>query len=342
MSINFSSGKIEHMKALSDDQGVIAAAAMDQRGSLRKSIAGAKGISEDEVSDEMMREFKTAISTVLTPHASAILLDTEWGLEAAEARSEGSGLLLCYEKTGYDNSQPGRRAELVPDLSVQRLADFGADAAKILLFYSPFEDAVINDEKHAFVERVGAECLANNIPFFLEFIGYDPKGGDEKGLKSAKKKPEIVIRGMQEFSKEEYHVDVLKVEIPINLAYAKGSRVYSGETAYTKAQALEAYREAAEVALRPFIYLSAGVSNDQFTESLSWAAEAGVDFSGVLCGRATWKDGIPVYAEKGVAALEDWLAKDGVRNIGAVNNCLKRAKPWWTIYGAQRPSDLLG
>ena len=342
MSINFSSGKIEHMKALSDDRGVIAAAAMDQRGSLQKSIAGAKGISEDEVSDEMMREFKTAVSTVLTPHASAILLDTEWGLEAAEARSEGSGLLLSYEKTGYDNSQPGRGAELVPDLSVQRLADYGADAAKVLLFYSPFEDAVINDEKHAFVERVGAECLANNIPFFLEFIGYDPKGGDEKGLKFAKKKPEIVIRGMQEFSKEEYHVDVLKVEIPINLAYAKGSRVYSGEAAYTKAQALEAYREAAEVALRPFIYLSAGVSNDQFTESLDWAAEAGVDFSGVLCGRATWKDGIPVYAEKGVAALEDWLAKDGVRNIGAVNDCLKRAKPWWTIYGAQRPSDLLG
>ena len=342
MSINFSSGKIEHMKALSDDRGVIAAAAMDQRGSLQKSIAGAKGISEDEVTDEMMREFKTAVSTVLTPHASAILLDTEWGLEAAEARSEGSGLLLCYEKTGYDNSQPGRRAELVPDLSVQRLADFGADAAKVLLFYSPFEDAFINDEKHAFVERVGAECLANNIPFFLEFIGYDPKGGDEKGLKFAKKKPEIVIRGMQEFSKEEYHVDVLKVEIPINLAYAKGSRAYSGETAYTKAQALEAYREAAEVALRPFIYLSAGVSNDQFTESLEWAAEAGVDFSGVLCGRATWKDGIPVYAEKGIAALEEWLAKDGVRNIGAVNDCLKRAKPWWTIYGAQRPSDLLG
>ena len=100
--------------------------------------------------------------------------------------------MLCYEKTGYDNSQPGRRAELVPDLSVQRLADFGADAAKVLLFYSPFEDAFINDEKHAFVERVGAECLANNIPFFLEFIGYDPKGGDEKGLKFAKKKPEIV------------------------------------------------------------------------------------------------------------------------------------------------------
>ena len=65
-------------------------------------------------------------------------------------------------------------------------------------------------------------------------------------------------------------------------------------------------------------------------------------FPACSAGVATWKDGIPVYAEKGIAALEEWLAKDGVRNIGAVNDCLKRAKPWWTIYGAQRPSDLLG
>ncbi len=342
MSINFSARKIEHMKALSNDHGVISAAAMDQRGSLQKSIAAAKGISQDEVTDEMMSEFKTAVSSVLTPHASAILLDPQWGLEAAEERSEGTGLLLSYEKSGYDNTQPGRRADLLPDASVKRLADFGADAVKLLLYYTPFEDAVVNDEKHAFVERVGAECLANDIPFFLEFVGYDPEGGDEKGLGFARKKPEIVTRSMQEFSKEEYHVDVLKVEIPVNLAYAKGAQVHSGETAYTKAQALDAYREAAEVALRPFIYLSAGVSNDQFTESLRWAAEAGVDFAGVLCGRATWKEGIPVYGEKGIAALEDWLAEDGVRNIGAVNDCLKQAKPWWTIYGAQGPNDLVG
>ena len=85
MSINLSARKIEHMKALSDERGVIAAAAMDQRGSLQKSIAAAKGISKDEVTDAMMSEFKTAVSSVLTPHASAILLDPQWGLEAAEA-----------------------------------------------------------------------------------------------------------------------------------------------------------------------------------------------------------------------------------------------------------------
>ena len=62
-------------------------------------------------------------------------------------------------------------------------------------------------------------------------------------------------------------------------------------------QALDIYREAAEVTKLPFIYLSAGVSNDQFTESLRWAAESEVSFSGVLCGRSNWKQGIPIYGE---------------------------------------------
>src|SRR5213075_2703924 len=94
------------------------------------------------------------------------------------------------------------------------------------------------------------------------------------------------------------------------------------------AEALAHYRKAAEVTTLPFIYLSAGVSNAQFIESLNMAGEAGTDYSGVLCGRATWKEGIPVYAKQGKAALEDWLAKEGIKNINAVNEALKTAKPW--------------
>src|SRR5882724_9033233 len=65
-----SPGKIKHMNALSNDKGVIAAAAMDQRGSLRKSIAGAKGVPQEQVTDDMMSEFKVVISKILTQHAS--------------------------------------------------------------------------------------------------------------------------------------------------------------------------------------------------------------------------------------------------------------------------------
>ena len=331
--MQLSEGKIKHLNALSDQNGIIAAAAMDQRGSLRKSIATAKGAAESEVSDAMMEEFKVAVSQVLTPHASAILLDPEFGLPAAKARAKNAGLLLAYEESGYDNTKTGRLPDLLPHLSVKRIKDMGADAVKILLYYSPFDTEDVNDIKKAFIQRIGAECEFHQIPFFLEFVGYDPKGGDEKGLEYAKTKPQVVIKAMEEFGKPEYLVDVLKVEVPVNAEFVTGSSVFKGQSAYTRQEALDWYRKAADVASKPFIYLSAGVNNAQFVESLNMASEAGTDYSGVLCGRATWKDGIPIYAKQGVKALEDWLSNEGVKNINAVNGAIKSAKPWTAKYG---------
>jgi len=337
-SMKISEGKLRRLKALSNDRGVIAAAAMDQRGSLQKSLASARGVDSKQITPQMMGEFKTIVTRVLTPHASAILLDPEFGLDAAAARSKTAGLLLAYELSGYDNTQPGRLPDLLPHVSAKRIADWGADAVKILIYYTPFEEKSINDVKHAFIERIGAECETNEIPFFLEFVGYDPKGGDEKGLDFAKTKPEVVKQSMIEFSKLQYKVDVLKVEVPINAEYVEGSSVYKGQKAYSREEALRHFREAASVAAKPFIYLSAGVSNAQFIESLKMAAEAGTDFSGVLCGRATWKEGIPVYAKQGAQALEEWLQKEGVRNINAVNEAIRSATPWHAKLGIAVPA----
>jgi len=326
------------MKALANHRGVIAAAAMDQRGSLQKSLASARGVDSKSITPEMMSEFKVIVSKVLTPHASAILLDPEFGLDAAAARSKNAGLLLAYELSGYDNTQPGRLPDLLPHVSVKRIVDWGADAVKILIYYTHHEDASINDIKHAFIERIGAECETYEIPFFLEFVGYDAKGGDEKGFEYAKAKPEIVKASMKEFSLPQYRVDVLKVEVPINAEYVEGSSVFKGQKAYTRAEALTHFREAAAIAAKPFIYLSAGVGNSVFTESLSMAAEAGTDYSGVLCGRATWKEGIPVYAKQGAKGLEEWLQREGVRNINAVNDAIQPAKPWYAKMGVTVPA----
>lgn len=331
--MKLSEGKQKRMQALANDRGIIAAAAMDQRGSLQKSLAAGRGVDVKEITPAMMSEFKVVVTKVLTPHASAILLDPEFGLDAARARSSNAGLLLAYELSGYDNTQPGRLPDLLPHVSAKRLVDWDADAVKILIYYTPYEDPQINDIKHAFVERIGAECETCEIPFFLEFVGYDPKGGDEKGVEYAKAKPEIVKRSMEEFSKPQYRVDVLKAEVPVNAEYVEGSSVYKGQKAYTREEALKHYRDSAAVATKPFIYLSAGVGNAQFTESLKMAAEAGADFSGVLCGRATWKEGIPVYAKHGAKALEEWLQKEGVKNIQAVNDAIRSAVPWYSKAG---------
>lgn len=332
-------GKLAGMKAVSNSRGVIAAAAMDQRGSLKKSLAKEKGVPD--VPDSMLEDFKSIVTEVLTKYASAILLDPEFGLPAAKRRNKNSGLLLAYEKTGYDDNRPGRIPDLLNLWSVRRLKAAGADCIKILLYYSPFDAKGINDEKHAFVERIGDECRGEDIPFFLEFVGYDPKGGDEKGIEYAKKKPESVIGSMEEFTKEQYCVDVMKAEVPINMKFVEGVKSNIGKgSAYTRKEALDLFRKSAKVAKKPFIYLSAGVSNDEFAETLELAAESGVKFNGVLCGRATWANAVPVFAKQGEKAFVDWMNTEGVKNIQNVNEKLKAASPWYEIYGVKSEAAL--
>ncbi len=317
-------GKLAGLKAVSDARGIIAAAAMDQRGSLQKSLAKERGAG---ASGHDLEEFKTLVTEVLTGYASAILLDPEYGLPAAQHRN-GKGLLLAYEKTGYDATTPGRLPDLLDHWSVRRLAEAGADCIKILLYYTPFERPEINEFKHAWIERIGDECRAHDIPFFLEFVGYDAEGGDEKTCEYARKKPSIVSGAMAEFSKPRYGVDVLKVEVPIVMEFVAGTKAYKGESAYTRAEALRHFTDAAAATTLPFIYLSAGVSNPVFVETLELAGESGVVFNGVLCGRATWKDGIRVFAVNGPDAFRKWLETTGVENIQNVNKALQAATPW--------------
>jgi tagatose 1,6-diphosphate aldolase len=330
MSTNLTPGKLAGLKSVSDKRGVIAAAAMDQRGSLKKSLAKEKGVAE--MPDSALEEFKILVTEVLTKHASAILLDPEFGLPASKKRN-GKGLLLAYEKTGYDAATPGRLPDLLDVWSVRRLKEAGADCIKILLYYSPFEKSAVNDLKHAWVERIGDECRAHDIPFFLETVGYDVHDEGEKSIGYAKRKPDVVTGSMEEFGKERYGVDVLKVEVPIQMEFVSGTKAFKGEAAYTRAEALEHFRIAASSTHKPFIYLSAGVSNPVFIETLELAAESGTTFNGVLCGRATWKDGIPVYAKQGAKAFEEWLNTEGVKNIENVNNALKAAHSWYDKVG---------
>ena len=329
--------KFDNLQALAAESGVIAAAAMDQRGSLSNALQRARG-DDQETTPEQMRTFKRAVTEELTPHATAVLLDPVYGLEASRTRAPGTGLLLAYEVSGYDTDTPGRLPALLPEWSATRLAEAGANGVKLLLYYDPDDDAV-NPGKHALVERVGAECAGVGLPFFLEPVTYSDRFS---GLDFARRKPEVVGRTMAEFSKDRYGVDILKVEFPFLAAYTEGLGA-GAEVAYSRDQAMEHARDAAAAAARPFIYLSAGVDMSVFLASLELVGEAGVPFSGVLCGRATWKGGIPVYAREGEAALRAWLDGEGVDNIGKLNGVLARhARPWWQRYGGREGLELTG
>lgn len=313
----------KHLENLSNKDGVISALAIDQRGSLKKMLAAAANKPADE---QTIVDFKVAVSEELTKYASAILLDPEYGLPAAKVRDANCGLLTAYEKTGYDATEPGRFPDLLQDWSARRLKEEGADAIKFLLYYDIDEGEEINNRKHAFVERVGAEAKENGLPFFLELVSYDASIEDASSVEYAKVKPHKVIDMMKEFSKPEYNVTVLKMEVPFNIKYVEGFG--DGEVVWTKDEALKLFKEQSEATELPYIFLSAGVPSDVFIEEIKLATEAGANFNGVLCGRATWKPGIQPFAGESEKAGREWLQTQGKANIEALNDVLGGAKDW--------------
>ena len=316
--------KRKYLENLSDENGFISALAIDQRGALKKML---NKHQESEATAEQIKEFKVLVSKHLTKYSSSILLDPEYGLDAAKARDKDAGLLLAYEKTGYDANAVGRLPDCLVEWSAKRLKEEGADAVKFLLYYDVDESEEINIQKKAYMERVGAECVAEDIPFFLEILSYDCKIDDNSTAEYAKVKPRKVIEAMKVFSDPRYNVDVLKVEVPVNMKFVEGFN--DGETVYTKEEAANYFKLQEESTSLPYIYLSAGVSAKLFQDTLKFAHDSGAKFNGVLCGRATWANGVEVFAKEGEKATVEWLNTIGRKNIEELNEVVEKTATSW-------------
>ena len=164
------------MTRLSNGNQVIAALAIDQRGALKGLLAAAAG--GGGFANDILVDFIKVISSELTPYASFILLDAEYGVTASELRHADCGFIAAYEKTEYDASTPGRLPDLLPIWSAKRIKELCADAVKILLYYDVDDKPEINDIKHALVERIGSGCIAEDIPYFVEILTYDASDMD--------------------------------------------------------------------------------------------------------------------------------------------------------------------
>lgn len=322
MKKELSQGKLNYMTQLSSKEGIISALAIDQRGALKRMMAA----NGKEITQDLLEEFKVIISKELTPYASSILLDPEYGLPASRVRDKEAGLLLAYEQTGYDTTKVGRLPDLLTTWSAKRIKESGADAVKFLLYYDVDESDDINEQKKAFVERIGSECMAEDIPFFLELLSYDATGIENNSKEYAAIKPHKVISMMSIFSEERYGVDVLKVEVPVNMNYVEG---FGDESIYTKEEAKHYFKEQSHATQLPFIFLSAGVSATLFQETLVFAKESESSFNGVLCGRATWANGVKEYAVGGKEAAVRWMQTEGRKNIEELNEVVSRTATSW-------------
>lgn len=315
--MKISQKKLENLKKLVNKDGAIAALAIDQRGSMEKMMEAA---NPDFNNVKGIGAYKKLVSKELTPYASSILLDPIYGKEGIASKASGTGLILSYEQTGYDEYDEGRLPRLINFMSVLRAKEMGANAIKTLLYYDFDDEEETNDIKKAWVERVGYECEGLGLPHFLEIITYDRNMESENNAEYAKIRPHKVNNAMKEFSDPKYKVDVLKVETPTNMNFVEGFG--KEEAVYTREEAIKYFKDQSDSTNLPFIFLSGGITAELFQETLKLAKEAESQFNGVLCGRATWKDSVEIFG-KDQNEAKKWLETRGKENIQNLNEVLK-------------------
>jgi tagatose 1,6-diphosphate aldolase len=179
--------------------------------------------------------------------------------------------------------------------------------------------------------------VAEELPFFLELVSYDATITDTSSKEYSQVKPHKVNEMMKEFSKPRYNVDVLKMEVPVNMNYVEG---YGEEVVYSREEALNYFKEQSQATDLPFIFLSAGVSAELFQETLRFAKEAGSTFNGVLCGRATWANGVEPFVTAGEEAARQWLQTQGRKNIEELNAVLAETASSWHTKIQAKEADI--
>jgi tagatose 1,6-diphosphate aldolase len=326
-----SAGKLRNLTTLCDEAGRFKMMAIDQRGALEQSLGKVLG---REPSFEEMAHFKQLVTRELAPYASAVLTDPIFGYARSVRDIPGDvGLLLAYEKTGYaraGEAGKGRKTELIDGWSVAKARRAGANAIKLLLYYHPDAEPDVVRHQQDVCRRVGAECAEHDLPFLLEMVAYALEESSTDSVEYARRKPELVRRSAEEFSKPEYGVDILKLEFPADLKFTREYRhaVFDEnerEEAYTIQDVRRFCDELSSASELPWVILSAGVDIREFLLQIELACAAGA--SGFLCGRAIWKGAVPLFGIE--PEMVEYLEEDAAINFGKCNAAAEAARPLW-------------
>lgn len=245
---------------LARESGTFLMVAMDQRESLRTMLEERHG---PPVPDERLAEFKVAVTRELSPHASALLVDKEYGWfdrivdEGLVAPS--CGLILAVDALQQEPGQIVEDTALDTDVDVAGAASAGVVALKLLLIWR--DDArrwERNDMARQFI-RLAAE---HGLLSVLEPVVRGPEGFDKEAA---------IVEAARELGA--LRPSLYKCQVPLD---GKGSP-----------EAITAWcREIDAVLPCPWVVLSQGVAPADFPRAVEAACKGGA--SGMLAGRAVW------------------------------------------------------
>jgi tagatose 1,6-diphosphate aldolase len=275
-------GKLRGLQQIADKKGILTVCALDHRDSLRRAL---NEKNPDAVSYEDIVQFKLDLCRIVSPLASAVLLDPVYGAaQAIEAGALGghTGLLVSTEMTGYSGESTARITKLLPGWGVRKIRRMGASAVKLLIYFRPDVKDVASRQVEL-VKELADDCLREDIPLLVESVAYPTTAEKTHPEEFSKKKPDLVLEAARQLTV--LPIDVLKSEFPADISYEKDER------------RLQAYCQQLTQASRlPWVLLSAGVNYDDFKKEVEMACKAGA--SGFMAGRALWQEATRVTSRE--------------------------------------------
>lgn len=303
-------GKFRALQQCSSSGGTFAILAADHRGNLRDAL---QQYTPNPITNTILSDFKKTLIETLARTGSAVLLDPEFSaaqLIASNTISGQRGLLVGIEKTGYSGDPTARENSLLPNWGVVKAKRMGASGIKLLVHYHP--DSPTASQIESLVTQAVQDCVAQDIPLFLEPISYSLKT-NQKTLPSVERR-EVVIESAKRFSA--LGIDVLKAEFP--LAIESDSNPHDWEVACAELSASCSV---------PWILLSGSVSYDTYVQQVTVACQNGA--SGVAVGRAIWQEAIPLMGADREQFVRD-IAFRRMERMTAI--CDGLARPWTEFY----------
>jgi sulfofructosephosphate aldolase len=294
------------LDAIARPSGTFAMLALDQRESLRAIIAGRTGRDLAAVPDEELRAFKVAVAKTLTPVASAVLLDVDFGLEpvlSAGALAAGCGLIVAADALTQSPGAPVEDTNLDPRVDPATAAASGAVALKLLVLWrGPREAEAIASLSRRFVDR----CRSGGLLSVLEPVVRLPRGESADGGWDREASILDAAEALGSIG-----ADLYKAEVPLH-----------GRA--EPAELTERCRAIGERVGGPWVVLSQGVELEDFPGAVEAACRGGA--SGFLAGRAVWTDSIQPGRAEGLTRRLETIARPRLAVLGETVDRL--ARPW--------------
>jgi len=319
--LNLSPGKLTGLRNVSDSQGRLKVLALDQSNSFKKFLRAMyeKAGKKREPTYEDIMNAKLEITEILSPYATAVLLDVNYG--ARQSLNSGAlapqmGLIVRLEAS----KDPGIAAFVEPGWSVKKIKNMGGTAVKLLV-YMDVEDKKATEAQMEFVKETSRQCKEEGILLMTEELSYPRSGEDKTTPAYIQRKPGNIMAATELIGPE---TDILKLEYPANI---------KTDDQKTQEKNLAALNEKA---IRPWVLLSAGEKFDLFVKQVELAMKAGA--SGTMAGRAIFQEYFE-YTES--VDRRKFLKTTGIDRMKKIEDIVNKYATSWQKRYSLNSADML-